>query len=333
MKYLFPFLVLFAFALSDAAAQVNERNQAIKYYLDGNDIEAILALEQVVKQRQFASDAEVINYLGLAYQNALDDKKARKMFEKAVKLQPGNSVYRANLAYVYLLARQLNKSQQQAEKALQLDPSNVSAYFVIGTADLWEGKPDEAMATAEKMMNIDPGFLPGYMLKSDVLISTLGGRVAAGSTVRTEIDFLRQSVAVLEAGLKNIKPNTNRKAIDDKLEGLKVFYEHYSRDRSLASTTTPPTPEPGVTPVKIISKRPASYTDSARSAGVQGSVRLAVLLGANGTVVQILKLKGLGYGLDEQAIRAARQIVFQPKMKDGVPVSTVVTIDYSFSIY
>lgn len=42
---------------------------------------------------------------------------------------------------------------------------------------------------------------------------------------------------------------------------------------------------------------------------------------------------GLGYGLDELAFKAARRIVFQPKMKDGKPVSTVVTLEYGFSIY
>lgn len=335
MKYLLSIFaaLLILFTVSSAPAQSGERDRAIKYYLDGNDIEAILALEQIVKKKEYASDAEAVNYLGLAYQNSLDDKKARKMFEKAVKLKPANSVYRANLAYSYLLAKQLNKSQNQAEKALQLDPSNASALFVIGTADLWEGKLEAALATADKMVVSNPDFAPGYMLKSDVLLSTLGRRITPDSTIKENIGYLKQAVEVLEVGVKNLQPTANRKGIEEKLEGLKVFYEHYSRDRSPASTSTPPTPEPGVTPVKITYKPHAKYTDNARSTGVQGTVRLAVLLGSNGRVLHILKLWGLGYGLDEQAIRAARQIRFQPKMKDGVPVSTVVTIEYTFSIY
>ena len=321
------------FAVSQITAQVNERDRAIKYYLDGNDIEAILALEAIVKQKQYASDAEVINYLGLAYQNALDEKKARKMFEKAVKLQPENGIYRANLAYVYLLARQLDKSQDQAEKALKLDPSNTSALYVMGTADLWEGKLDNASAIAEKMLATNSAFAPGYVLKADVLLAALGLRVTANSSIKDNIAFLKQAVEILEAGVKNSPPKSNRKTLDEKLEGIKVFYEHFSKNGSVTPAIEPPTPEPGVTPVKITYKPRASYTDSGRSAGVQGTIRLAVLLGANGKIVHILKLKGLGYGLDEQAIGAARSIRFKPKTRDGVPVSTVITLEYGFSIY
>jgi protein TonB len=60
---------------------------------------------------------------------------------------------------------------------------------------------------------------------------------------------------------------------------------------------------------------------------------LAILLGASGRVERILVLKRLGYGLDEQAVKAAQQIKFEPKKKDGVPVSTVVIFDYGFNIY
>lgn len=164
MKYsrlIFAALII-ALGTVFASAQPTSREAAIRTYLEGKDLEAILAFEELIKQKQYASDAELINYLGLAYQNALDAKGARKMFEKAVKLQPASSNYRVNLAYSYLLERKINRSQQQAEKALQLDPSNVSAYYVLGRADLWERKTEDAMRTAEKMITLDPGFPPGY---------------------------------------------------------------------------------------------------------------------------------------------------------------------------
>lgn len=138
---------------------------------------------------------------------------------------------------------------------------------------------------------------------------------------------------MLEAGLKNAKQPAYAKGMEERLESMRAFHNYYGKDRPIPTTGGPPVPEPGITPVKIISKPHARYTDSARSAGVQGTIRLAVLLGANGQIMHILMLRGLGYGLDEQAIRAASQIVFQPKTKDGVPVSTVVTIEYGFSIY
>ena len=319
-------------AASIATAQSADRASAIKNYLEGKDLEAVVAMEELLKQKQYENDAELVNYLGLAYQNSLDSKRARKMFEKAVKLQPANSTYRVNLAYAFLLERKVNTSQRLAEKALQLDPSNISAYYVLGKADLWEKKYDEAMATANKMIGLGPDFAPGYTLKSEVLIANLGRNLAEGSTIKAETALLKEAVGVLEAGLQNGKQSAYRRGLEERLESMRAFLEHYTRERP-DSAAGPPVPEPGVTPVKILSKRPARYTDSARAAGVQGSIRLAVILGANGQVQHILTLRGLGYGLDEQAHQAAAEIRFIPKMKNGVPVTTVVTLEYSFSIY
>ena len=64
--------------------------------------------------------------------------------------------------------------------------------------------------------------------------------------------------------------------------------------------------------LKILKKQKAQYTDRARQAGVQGTLTMAVLFGASGKVEQILPIKRLGYGLDEQAIGAAYMMEFEP---------------------
>jgi TonB family protein len=66
---------------------------------------------------------------------------------------------------------------------------------------------------------------------------------------------------------------------------------------------------------------------------VTGTIRLLVGFAADSKVKHILVVKPLGYGLDEEAVRAARQIKFIPSAKDGKPISVVKTIEYSFSIY
>lgn len=329
MKYSLVFLGLafIVFGSSSLSAQNPERDAALKQFRTGNNPEAITAFEALLKKKENASDAEVMNLRGLAYQNTGDVKQSRKMFEKAVKLKPESPIYRSNLAYTYLLTRQLSKSLEQAKKALELDPKSVNAYFVLGTTDLWEGNKESALATAERMLSLDPKSSAAYLLKADALIAVLGAKVAAGSTFRAEVDLLRQTVETLETGIKN---SSAPSGMAEKLEAIRGFYDHFNKP--MTASTNPPTPEPGVTPIKILSKPNANYSDAARSSGVQGTVRLAVMLGANGKVLHIFKVKGLGYGLDEQSFSAARRIKFTPKMKDGVPVSTVVTIDYSFSI-
>jgi TonB family protein len=95
----------------------------------------------------------------------------------------------------------------------------------------------------------------------------------------------------------------------------------------------PPTVSTITTPLQIISKPKATYTDAARTNNVQGSVRLKITLLASGQVGSITPVTRLPHGLTEQAIAAARQIRFKPKMINGVAQSVVVTFDYGFNIY
>jgi TonB family protein len=87
------------------------------------------------------------------------------------------------------------------------------------------------------------------------------------------------------------------------------------------------------TPLNILSKPRAQYTDEARQAQVQGTVVLKVTLLANGTVGSIVPVSRLGYGLTEKAIAAAHEIRFEPKKVNGVPQSVTKTIEYNFNIY
>ena len=95
----------------------------------------------------------------------------------------------------------------------------------------------------------------------------------------------------------------------------------------------PPGPLAVTSPLKVLSKPRAQYTDTARTNNVQGVVRLKITLMANGSVGNITPLNSLPYGLTEQAIAAARQIRFEPRKVNGVPQSSIVTFEYSFTIY
>lgn len=84
---------------------------------------------------------------------------------------------------------------------------------------------------------------------------------------------------------------------------------------------------------RIISKATPNYTEEARKNQVTGTVRVSLVLNANGSVSNIRVVSGLPNGLSEKAIEAARQIRFEPAMKDGRRVSQYATIDFNFNIY
>jgi TonB family protein len=75
-----------------------------------------------------------------------------------------------------------------------------------------------------------------------------------------------------------------------------------------------------------------NYTEEARTNKVQGVVRARILVGSDGLVKQVRILKGLPYGLDEEAIRAAMQMRFRPATKDGGAVAFWLTLDVEFNL-
>ena len=85
--------------------------------------------------------------------------------------------------------------------------------------------------------------------------------------------------------------------------------------------------------LKIIIKPRASYTDAARQANIQGTVRLKVTFLANGGIGSIEPISTLPYGLTEQSVAAAAKIFFIPMKKNGVPFSVSKIVEYNFAIY
>jgi protein TonB len=81
-------------------------------------------------------------------------------------------------------------------------------------------------------------------------------------------------------------------------------------------------------------KRPEpEYSDEARGALLQGTVVLRVVVGTDGLVHDAQVVRGIGLGLDENAIEAVNQWQFQPGSKDGRSVKVVATIEVNFRLF
>lgn len=85
-------------------------------------------------------------------------------------------------------------------------------------------------------------------------------------------------------------------------------------------------------PVEILSVPKPVYTDEGRAKKIEGFVRLQVVFTASGEVRVLRVLQGLGYGLDESAESAARQIRFRPAQQGGQPVDSEVPIRITFEL-
>jgi TonB family protein len=83
----------------------------------------------------------------------------------------------------------------------------------------------------------------------------------------------------------------------------------------------------------ITFKPEPGFTEEARQNNVSGTVRLRVVLAADGRVRSISVIKRLRDGLTEKAVAAARQIRFTPARVGATPVSQYVVLEYNFKVY
>lgn len=75
------------------------------------------------------------------------------------------------------------------------------------------------------------------------------------------------------------------------------------------------------------------YTSLGRTYGIQGIVYLHFIVQSDGSIAQVTVLRGLGYGLDEEAIRVVQNMPrWQPGYQGGKAVHVAYTLPIRFSL-
>ena len=77
---------------------------------------------------------------------------------------------------------------------------------------------------------------------------------------------------------------------------------------------------------------PPLYSDEARDRGIEGIVLLEVRIGVDGRPGNLHVVKGLGFGLDENALLAVREWKFNPGERSGKAVETTTEVSVEFSL-
>jgi len=105
--------------------------------------------------------------------------------------------------------------------------------------------------------------------------------------------------------------------------------------RTLAAQTTKVfKPGNGVTLPRVIKEVKPIYTSAAMQQKIQGTIWLLIVVTEKGDVGEVEVRQSLDkeYGLDEQAVKAAREWKFEPGKKDGKPVPVQVTLELTFTL-
>jgi adenylate cyclase len=121
-------------------------------------------------------------YRGLEYyrrSSKSSNTQARRMFEKAIELDPRFSVayvflghtYRRDWLYRWSQDPQtMERAFELAQKAIELNDSSIYAYELLGYIYLLKDRQHEqAIAMAEKVIALDPNYAGGYGLLAEIL--------------------------------------------------------------------------------------------------------------------------------------------------------------------
>jgi TonB family protein len=93
-------------------------------------------------------------------------------------------------------------------------------------------------------------------------------------------------------------------------------------------------PGNGVTVPRVLQEVKPSYTSDAMRAKVQGTVLIECVVRQDGSVTDVRVVRSLDptFGLDQEAVKAARQWRFLPGTRFGEPVPVLVTIELTFTL-
>ena len=84
---------------------------------------------------------------------------------------------------------------------------------------------------------------------------------------------------------------------------------------------------------QVVTVPQVPYPAQARRQQIEGTVRLLVTVGTQGQVLKVKILKGIGYGLDEAAVRALKRARFKPAMgSNGRPMVYTIRYRYTFRL-
>jgi TonB family protein len=88
----------------------------------------------------------------------------------------------------------------------------------------------------------------------------------------------------------------------------------------------------GVSAPVVLQKSEPDYSEQARLAVVDGSVRVSLVVDADGNPTDLKVTRSIGFGLDEKALAAVAGWKFKPGMKEGLAVAVRTSVEVNFRL-
>ena len=292
-------------ARGDAAAQYNLGEMYRKGEGVPQDVHDWLKRYRLAAEQ---GDAEAQNSLGLMYASGTgapqDYREAAKWTRKAAEQGLAEAQY--GLGYMYAEGEGVPQDFLQAHAWMNL---------AAGQGDKRAAELRDRVATR---------MTPAQVFEAQQLAAELRDRIEADTNGRGR-------------GLTGTKPQ-RRHAAESQVQSTNRISEYgVVTDPREARHTGPGEWDgvyrvgSGVTPPTVLSRIEPVYSEAAREAKIQGKVVLSAIVRKDGSFEVLRVVRGLGLGLDENAIRALKKWRFRPGKRYGKPVDVALNIEVDFS--
>jgi len=261
--------------------------------------------------------------------------------QPAISQENNSSEERLKRARIDYEAGKYVLAEFELRAALSSDEKSVEAHLLLGLTYWQEGKSRKAIEQINYVLLQQPDYgeahyylaLIHFKSGSQALASkeidlaiAKGFRPVDAFYLRGQIELANnrygEALAMFEKAASML--NTDDVRLVRWREQIDVL-EHIIEARSMGHDPTYKHPVPTGFPQ-------ARYTEEARRRGVQGSIRLALLVSDDGEVLKTVILTSLGYGLDEEAERASRKLKFKPATRDGHPTTAWQMLEVEFQL-
>ncbi len=257
-------------------------------------------------------DANAQFNLGLRYDDGdgvpENDREAVRWYRMAA--DQGHAAAQFTLGTMYSGGRDVPENDQEAVKWYRMaaDQGHVDAQFDLGVM-----------------------YANGEGVPKDYVKAYAWSNLAAAQ---------RQPLAARQKTL--LRSEMSAKQVDEAQKLSSELWERIGRGKSLGEGSGSEAGDGGrvyrygesevTNPVPIVQTTP-SYTQAAQAAKVQGVVWIQAIIRKDGRLDCFKVIRGLGHGLDEEAIREIEtNWRFQPGRLNGKPVDVLATIEVQFNL-
>lgn len=235
------------------------------------------------------------------------------------------------LHYLHLaaIANRNNFHPQAAEPELRAavaaDPRSPYAHLALGKLLVRLGQWDAAAAEFRNALELEPDLSDGHL--------ELGRALAWDRSLGSEATILELKKAAELAPYDPTAQYAYESALLGTGKGKEDAEKRAELIKKFGSAAAVPRIRMGgqVAHAKLVSHPPPRYPEGAKATGTQGTVKLEILIGADGSVKDWLVISGEPTLVDA-AVDAVAKWQYQPTLLNKQPVEVVTEVDINFSL-